>query len=308
MKRKILIAGVNGLIGSKLASFLSTQYEIYGLVRNIEKSKKLSCVKDYISWGNDENELVELISKMNVVINLSGSPIAKGRWTKKNKERIYTSRINTTRKLAELILKSENKPELFINASAVGYYGLDQGKVSDESTEPGNDFLSKVCIDWENASAVVDSAGIRRVNIRISTVLSRDGGALPLIALPFKFFLGTYFGTGNQQLPWIHEKDLIRLFEFVIKNQNIQGPINAVSPNSVSMKEFCKILGKVLNRLCWIRVPEWKMKLLFGEMSTLLIHGGKVIPKKAMEHGFKFEFENLEDALRNLFMIEKKAV
>lgn len=301
MKRKILIAGVNGLIGSKLANFLSTQFEIYGLVRNIEKSKKLSCVKDFISWENDENELVELISKMNVVINLSGSPIAKGRWTKKNKEKIYSSRINTTQRLAKLILKSENKPDLFINASAVGYYGLEKEKVSDESSPPGTDCLSKVCIDWENASALVDTAGIRRVNMRISTVLSRDGGAMPLISLPFKFFLGTYFGTGEQQLPWIHEKDLIRLFEFVIHNQNIKGPINAVSPHSVTMKELCKTLGKVLNRPCWIRVPEWKMKLLFGEMSTILINGGKVIPRKALENGFKFEFENLEDALKNLF-------
>lgn len=304
MRKKILIAGVNGLIGSKLASFLSTEFDIYGLVRNIDKSKNISCVKGFITWGSDERKLVEFFSEMNVVINLSGSPIAKSRWTKKNKEKIYTSRINTTRKIADLILKVEIKPELFINASAVGYYGLDKGKVSDESTEPGNDFLSKVCIDWENASAVVDSAAIRRVNIRISTVLSRDGGALPLLALPFKFFLGTYFGTGNQQLPWIHEKDLIRLFEFTIQNQNIQGPINAVSPNSVNMREFCKTLGKVLNRPCWILVPEWKMKLLFGEMSTILINGGKVIPRKALENGFKFEFDNLEDALRNLFLVE----
>lgn len=304
MSKKILIAGVNGLIGSKLASFLSAQFEIYGLVRNIDKAKNISCVKEFITWKSDENKLVEFISEMNVVINLSGSPIAKGRWTKKNKEKIYTSRINTTRKIVDLILKTETKPDLFINASAVGYYGLDKGKISDETTEPGNDFLSKVCIDWENASALVDSAGIRRVNIRISTVLSRDGGALPLIALPFKFFLGTYFGTGNQQLPWIHEKDLIRLFEFIIQNQNIQGPINAVSPYCVSMKEFCNTLRKVLNRPCWIRVPEWKMKLLFGEMSTILITGGKVLPKKAIEYGFKFEFENLEDALRDLFLFE----
>lgn len=302
MKKKILIAGITGLIGKKLYHELKNQFDIYGLVRNKEKALKNISDIEFFEWDDSELNLLKLIESVDVVINLSGKSIAKSRWTEKVKKEIYNSRIFSTRKLANLIVKSSKKPELFIVASAVGYYGLDIEKVSDESTPPSEDFLGKVCVDWEKESELVESVGVRRVNVRISTVLSRDGGALPLITLPFKFFLGSYFGSGNQYLPWIHEQDLCKLFQFIIENKNIHGPINAVSPHSVTMKEFCKTIGKILNRPCLIRVPEWKMKLLVGEMSELLLKGGKVLPKKALEAGFHFEYENLEKALKNLLI------
>lgn len=301
MSKKILIAGISGLIGSKLAKVLSPDYKVRGLVRNVEKMKSKIPFVDLYSWNEDEKLLINLIEDTDVVINLAGRSIAKGRWTEKAKREIYTSRIETTKKLVNLISKSSKKPESFIVASAVGYYGLDVNKISDENALPSDDFLGKVCVDWENTSALVDEFNVRRVNVRISTVLSRDGGALPLLSLPFKFFAGGYFGSGNQFFPWIHEKDLIRLFKFVIENNSIFGPINAVSPQTVTMKEFCKTLAKVLKRPCWVRIPEWKMKLLLGEMADLLLKGGKVIPQKALEAGFKFDFENLELALSDLF-------
>lgn len=302
MKKKILIAGITGLIGKKLYHELKNQFDIYGLVRNKEKALKNFSDIELFEWNDSELNLLKLIESVDVVINLSGKSIAKNRWTEKVKREIYNSRIFSTRKLANLIVKSSKKPELFIVASAVGYYGLDIEKVSDESTPPSDDFLGKVCVDWEKESELVESVGVRRVNVRISTVLSRDGGALPLITLPFKFFLGSYFGNGKQYLPWIHEQDLCKLFQFIIENENIHGPINAVSPHSVTMKEFCKTIGKILNRPCLIRVPEWKMKLLLGEMSELLLKGGKVLPKKALEAGFHFEYENLEKALKDLLI------
>ncbi|MEJ5305066.1 MAG: TIGR01777 family oxidoreductase [Ignavibacteria bacterium] len=301
MSGKILIAGISGLIGEKLARFLMPEYKVRGLVRNVQKVKQSLPNVELYSWNESEKFLINLIEDTDVVINLSGKSIAGGRWTEKVKKEIYSSRIDTTKRLAELILKSSQRPESFIVASAVGYYGLDVDKISDENSPPSDDFLGQVCVDWEKASSIVDQYQVRRVNVRISTVLSRDGGALPLLALPFKFFTGNYFGTGNQFFPWIHEKDLIRLFKFVIENKSISGPINAVSPQVVTMKEFCKTLGRVLERPCWIRIPEWKMKIIFGEMADLLIKGGRVIPKKAIESGFRFEFEDLETALRDLF-------
>lgn len=300
MPRNVLIAGITGLIGNKLARLLLPEYKVRGLVRNVRSAQSKLPEADFYSWNEDEKFLVNLIEDSDIVINLSGRSIAKGRWTEKAKREIYSSRVETTKRLAELISKASKKPESFIVASAVGYYGLDVNKISDEASPPSDDFLGKVCVDWEKASSLVDELNVRRVNVRISTVLSRDGGALPLIVLPFKFFAGTYFGSGNQYFPWIHEKDLIRLFKFVIENKSITGPINAVSPQAVTMKEFCKTLGKVLKRPCWLRIPEWKMKLLLGEMADLLIKGGKVIPKKAIESGFKFEFDDLEFALRDL--------
>lgn len=299
--KKILIAGITGLIGKKLIKNFLSDYKVRGLVRDVKKAKLILDGVDLYGWNEDEKLLINLIEDTDVVLNLSGRSIAKGRWTKKVKDEIYSSRVNTTKKLGELILQSSKKPECFIVASAVGYYGLDVNKISDENSSPSDDFLGKVCVDWEKASSIVDEVGVRRVNVRISTVLSRDGGALPLIALPFMFFGGTYFGTGKQFFPWIHEEDLIRLFKFVIENNSISGPINAVSPHAVTMKEFCKTLGKVLKKPCWLKLPEWGVKFLFGEMGDILIKGGKVIPKKALETGFNFKYGELEFALNNLF-------
>ncbi len=304
--KSILITGINGFIGKKLTESLTHDYRIRGVVRNISRarerlSQEISERIELVEWNAKENELIRILSDTDIVINLAGKSIVKGLWTENNKKEIYESRIFTTKKLIDLILKLENKPQVFINASAVGYYGFDINKISDENSEPSNDFLGRLCVDWENASAPVEKIGIRRVLLRISTVLSKEGGALPLLALPFKFYFGMYFGTGRQYLPWIHEKDLIKLFRFIIEKENISGPVNAVSPHSVTMKEFCKTLGKVLKRPCLIRVPEWKLKLLIGEMSSILIGGGRVIPQKLIDSGFEFEYELLELALKDLF-------
>lgn len=301
MKKKILIAGITGLIGKKLAQNFEKEFIVTGLVRNVEKAKEKLPGFNLFQWSDDEPKLIKLVEDTDIIINLSGRSIAKGKWTKKTKKEIYDSRVLSTRKLSELILKSSKKPELFIVASAVGYYGLDINKVSDESSPPSDDFLGRVCVDWEKASEVVESAGVRRVNVRISTVLSRDGGALPIFSLPFKFFVGVYFGKGNQFFPWIHEIDLVKLFRFIIENKSIRGPINAVSPHSITMKEFCRTLGKILKRPCLLRIPDWIMKIVFGEMGELLTKGGKVIPKRALEGGFKFQFENLEEALKDIY-------
>ncbi len=301
MMKNILIAGITGLIGQKLTTELKNQYTIKGLVRNKLKSREIIPDVELFEWNETEDKLIKMIEESDIVINLSGRSIAKGRWTEKVKRDIYNSRILTTKRLADLILKARTKPELFIAASAVGYYGLDINQVYDENSPPSDDFLGKLCVDWEKASEVIENAGVRRVNLRISTVLSLDGGALPLVSLPFKFFIGTYFGTGKQYFPWIHEKDLVRLVKFIIENNSITGAINAVSPQSITMKEFCKTLGKVLNRPCLFKIPEWSVKIIFGEMGNLLIKGGRVLPKKAIESGFKFEFDELEKALRDLF-------
>lgn len=301
MKKKILIAGITGLIGKKLVVEFKKDYNVCGIVRDKTKAQQILSDVELFQWNDDDEKLLDLIAESSVVINLSGRSIAKGRWTDKAKSEIFNSRINSTKKLAELILKSSQKPELFLVASAVGYYGLDIHKISDENSPPSDDFLGKVCVEWEKASSLVDSAGIRRVNIRISTVLSLDGGALPLLSLPFKFFIGNYFGSGEQYFPWIHEKDLVRLFRFVIENKSFSGPINAVSPHSVTAKEFCLTLGKVLKRPCILGIPEWIVKIFLGEMGEILTKGGKVIPQKLLDAGFKFEFDDLDKALKDLF-------
>ncbi len=303
--KKVLITGINGLIGTELKNYLiEKKFEVFGLVRNKEKVLVSDSSVELFEWSDDENKLIQLMKEVDVIVHLAGKSIAEGRWNEKVKTEIYESRIKTTERIATLILKSNKKHELFLSASAVGYYGMEINKISNEESEPGNDFLSKTCIDWENASSLIDTKGIRRVNLRIGTVLSTNGGALQKLLTPFKIFGGAILGSGKQYFPWIHIKDLTRMIHFIIDNNRISGPINAVSPYQVTMREFCKTLSKMLNRPCLVRVPEWLVRLIIGEMSTLLVSGGQVIPKRIIEFGFQFNFENLESALEDLLKRE----
>lgn len=298
---KFLISGVNGLVGSKLSKALTEKGDtVIGLIRSASSVKTIQAT-ELVEWSLTDDELIKIIETVDYVIHLAGYPVAKNRWTEKIKNQIYNSRVKTTERLAQLIVSAKNKPKAFIVASAVGYYGTEIDKVSTEKSSPGTDFLSKVAKDWEEASFPVDKANVRRVNIRISTVLSLDGGALPKMIIPFKFFAGAILGSGKQYFSWIHENDLINMFLFIINNDNIFGPINAVSPHSITMEEFSRTLAKVLHKPCFFRIPNWAMRILFGEMSEILIGGGKVIPEVALNYGFKFQFENLQAALTDLF-------
>lgn len=299
MNRKVLITGATGLIGSKLAKRLyDLGFKVYSVSRDVKKSeKKFKIPIKHISY--DEDKFKNIIDNNTIIINLAGASIAGNKWTEEYKKEIYDSRILTTRKLVDILNNYELKPELFINASAIGIYGNTFDKIIDENTPVGEGFLAQVTFDWENELTKLKN-NIRKVYARIGIVLDLEGGALAKMLLPYKLFIGGPLGTGKQWMSWIHIDDLIELFVFIIQNNNINGAINLTAPYPVTMIEFSKTIGKILRRPSFFQVPEFILKIILGESSAMILNSNRVIPKKAIENGYNFEYDNLEKALTNL--------
>ena len=215
------------------------------------------------------------------------------------KQEILDSRIRTTGAIVTAINNRTIQPKVLINASAVGYYGPHQDEAITEVEAAGPDFLAQVCQAWENEAYKAQSDLTRVVTIRIGVVLGREG-ALNRMVMPFKFYLGGPLGTGNQWLSWIHIQDLASMIRFVIEHQEVTGPINATAPESVRMRDFCKALGKVIDRPSWLPAPEFILKIALGQMADMLLHGQRVVPKKAIDAGFEFQFPMLGSALKDV--------
>jgi len=294
--KKVFIAGGTGFIGSSIIpALLKEGYEVQVLVRNKEKAKKLpsSCK---VIWGNPtkSGEWQKYLEETDIAINLAGQNIFS-RWTKTYKKLILESRIKST----ENIVSSLKKSALLINASAVGYYGDKGNTLVTEDSLPGDDFLAKTCIEWEKRALKAKEKDAKVIIARVGVVLGRTGGMLPKILPIFKLGLGGTLGKGNQWFPWIHIKDLVSAILFLIKKEK-EGIYNFVSPNPVTNKEFTKTLGKVLKRPTLLPVPVFMMKLIFGELANIIICSIRAYPKNLLELGFKFKFETIEDALKDL--------
>ncbi len=281
MKHKLGIIGAGGLIGSRLILFFDSAYEV-----RIIKSKKL--------YLNPE-ELVSELDGLDIIINLAGYPVS-GRWNNAIKKLIYDSRIITTRNLANAINLLKKKPVHYINASAVGIYA--DGLICDENSQHfADNFLAKVVADWEKEASGVEK--VKFTIIRIGVVLSRSGGAYSLLRKIFKAGAGGIIGNGEQGFSFILIDDLVAAFGFVIEN-NITGIVNAVSPNPVNNKIFTKELASALNRPSFLTVPGFALRILYGEGSTTVLQGQKVIPSRLVNSGFKFVGNNLKDCLKIL--------
>ncbi len=294
--KKVFIAGGTGFIGSSIIpALLKEGYEVQVLVRNKEKAKKLpsSCK---VIWGNPtkSGEWQKYLEETDIAINLAGQNIFS-RWTKAYKKLILESRIKST----ENIVSSLKKSALLINASAVGYYGDKGDTLVTEDSLPGDDFLAKTCIEWEKRALKAKEKDAKIIIARLGVVLGRTGGMLPKILPIFKLGLGGTLGKGNQWFPWIHIKDLVSAILFLIKKEK-EGIYNFVSPNPVTNKEFTKTLGKVLKRPTLLPVPVFMMKLIFGELANIITCSIRAYPKNLLELGFKFKFETIEDALKDL--------
>lgn len=301
MQRKIIITGATGLIGRKISELLiKDKNHLIIFSRRPEEAKKIiTNATEYVFWDyENSSEWKKYLEDADAVINLAGESIISKRWNEKTKQRIYNSRIISTRSLVNAIKETNHKPECFISASAVGFYGNRNEEVN-ENSEKGNGFLANLVYDWENESQVLEKYNVRTVNIRLGTVLSMNGGALPKLAKQFKLFFGGTLGSGNQWFPWIHIDDAAEIFLFALDNK-IHGVLNAVSPHLITQKEFSRTLAKVLVRPCIFRIPEFSLKIILGEAANIILEGAKVFPKKTLEYGYKFKFDNLEKALRNL--------
>lgn len=299
---KILISGGTGLIGKAfIKHFNESGDQIIVLTRSKRGREESQSIK-YIEWDARSSEsLIPYLQDINAVINLAGDNIGKGNWTTEKKERIINSRVHAGNALSKAIIDSGNKPDVFIQASGVGYYGSSLEKSFDESSPNGDGFQAEVAYKWENSSAELDSASVRRVIIRMGIVLDAKSGALPLMVLPFKMFVGGPLGSGRQYVSWIHLQDNIRAIDFVMRNEKTFGPVNLTAPSSYTNQEFGKVIGKVLHRPYWFPVPAFGLKLVLGEKSKLVLEGQKVEPGKLLNHGFQYKYPDLESGLRSIY-------
>jgi len=230
------------------------------------------------------------------VVHLAGESVAQ-RWTASAKERIVRSRVDGTRRLVEAMGRAAKKPRVLAAASAVGYYGARGDEELDEDASPGNDFLARTCVAWEGAASEAETSGIRVVRLRIGIVLGAGGGALAKMLPAFRAFAGGPVGTGNQWMSWIHREDLVGLFLFALANSAVSGPLNATAPRPVRNREFASALGRAVGRPALVPAPAVALKLLFGEMATMVLDGQRAVPSRALGFGFRFRFPELSAAL-----------
>jgi uncharacterized protein (TIGR01777 family) len=237
-------------------------------------------------------------------IHLAGEPIAGHRWTTKFRQKVLDSRVQSTKLIGDVMAKSPTRPDgsprVLVNASAVGYYGMFEDNSTEfvEADPPGSGFLADVCVAWEAATESAVKAGVRVAIIRIGMVLAGDGGALPQLTKPFRWYLGGAVGSGRQWVSWIHVDDLAGLFVLALDRADAAGPINGTAPEPVTNWGFSQTLAAVLNRPCWLRVPKVALRLGLGRMAELATHGQRVIPGRAKELGYEFRYPLLEPALR----------
>ncbi len=309
MNKRIGIFGGTGLIGNAIIGnecFSECYFYIFirskAQVKNIFQLNKNTKI---IEYNGETGNPIQNLDKCDIVINLAGASIGRKRWTKKYKKLIYDSRIDTTRKIIHAIGLNDAKPELFISSSATGIYGSREKEELNEKSSPGDDFLSKLCTDWEREALKAEKSGIRTVLLRSGIVLSNKGGALDKFIIPFKCFIGGHLGTGKQWISWIHIDDLISAINFIIMNQQISGVVNCTTKNPVTNKEFSKVLGDTLSRPSLFFIPARILRIVIGEFSESIISGQKVFPEKLIDQGFSFKFPDIKCALENL-LIDKK--
>lgn len=291
---RVLISGASGLIGSALVPALeSGGYEVVRLVRGSAKSRT-----DLV-WDPMREVSPGLVSGCDAVIHLSGENVA-GRWTAEKKRKIRESRVVSTRNLAWAIARAEPTPRTFVCASAIGYYGNRGDEVLTEDSAPGAGFLPEVCREWE-AATHVGIAGVRVANMRFGIVLSKEGGALKEMLLPFRLGLGGKIGNGRQWWSWIHIDDVVSAVMQILRAESLRSAINMTAPNPVTNAEFTRVLASAMKRPAIFAVPGFAAKLAFGEFAEEgILSSARVVPRKLEESGFQFRYAELESALAGI--------
>lgn len=303
----IIITGGSGLIGTALTKTLTAKkHTVTILSRNPEWVVGLPAGAKAVQWdGRTAAGWGDLVNSADAIVNLAGESIAgesplSMRWSAERKERILRSRLNAGKAIVEAVTAASKKPQVLIQASAVGYYGPRADEQITEEASAGSDFLANVCKQWEASTKAVEGLNIRRAVIRIGVVLSQKGGALPLQVLPFKFFAGGPLGSGRQYYPWIHLNDVVGGIVYLIEDATASGIYNLCAPEPVTNKQLAGAIGKALSRPAFVTAPAFAFKLAFGEASTILLDGQRVIPKRLLEAGYEFQFSDVQAALSDL--------
>lgn len=299
----IVIAGGTGLLGRALIAALRPQGHTFTVLTRRPEAR-LGGVLEHVrraAWTpSDPNALARHIRTADVVVNLMGENIAAGRWTPARKRALVASRVDTGRALAAAIRLAQPRPKVLLQASAVGYYGDRGDALIDESTPPGDDFLARLCVDWEASTAAVEGLGVRRVVLRTGVVLTTEGGALPRLLLPLRWGVGGPLGSGRQWMPWIHITDHVGAMAFLMMHEEASGVFNLTAPAPVTNAKLTRALAQRLHRPAFFRVPAFALRLLFGEMSIVLLASQRVLPNRLLDAGYAFRYPVLDVALDNL--------
>ena len=302
---RITLTGASGFIGNRLVAQLDSRGDQLHLLGRAPKKGMLAGARFSIWDAAASEPPLDALEGADAVVHLAGEPIAQ-RWTADVKRRIRSSRVDSTNLLVAALGKLQQRPQVLVCASAVGYYGDRGDEKLTEASQPGVGFLPEVCVEWEQAAAKARELGMRVVAVRIGIVLHPDGGALEQMLPPFRWGLGGRIGSGEQWMSWIHLDDLIRLLVHGIDTPGLNTALNATAPNAVRNSEFTELLGRTLRRPAMIPVPEFAVRLLFGEMASVVTSGQRVLPEATLKSGFAFEHEQLGPALLHL-LGEKRA-
>ncbi|MHC4876444.1 MAG: TIGR01777 family oxidoreductase [Planctomycetota bacterium] len=297
---RIAVGGSTGMVGSELVSFLTTGgHDVLRLTRG---SAIVDDDAHKIAWDPAAGTIdADALEGCDAVVHLGGHNIAHGRWTDRMKRMIHDSRVDSTTLLARTLAGLKNPPKVFVCASAIGYYGDRGGELMTEDSLPGPSFLSRTCVEWEQATQAASDSGIRVVNLRIGVVLSPKGGALKKMLTPFQLGGGGVVGNGRQWMSWVALDELPRITQHCIENESLTGPVNAVAPESVDNRAFTRTLGRVLRRPTVFPLPAFVVRTIFGEMGEELLLGStKVEPTRLEASGYEFAYPTLEPALRHV--------
>lgn len=303
MPKKIIITGATGSIGRNLTQKLTARGdEITVFTSSIDKAKNyLPGVKNYVKWSAyEKGEWINEIEGKDAVIHLAGESLFGRLWDDNYKEKILKSREIGTRNLVDGIGRSENRPGIFISASAIGYYGGSKSITFTEDSSPGNGFLPDVCMRWEKEASDVENYGVRRVSVRVGIVLDKTEGILEWLQKFYNLYLGGTVGDGAQWISWIHLDDIANIFIHALDNDNVKGAINGVAPNPVTMNQLTASLQKILDKPSWIKLPSIPIEAAIGDASVPVTEGIKVYPKRTLELGFKYNYPDFDKAMKNI--------
>jgi uncharacterized protein (TIGR01777 family) len=295
---KILIAGGSGFLGRALTRVLVLNgHQVWILTRGAHAGPDARA----INWdGKSDSGWGGLVNEVDAVVNLCGKSLAAWPWTPGTRRAFLDSRIRPGLALAQAIRKADRPPRVFVQASGINYYGL-AGIPADESTPPGDDFLARLTVEWENSTSSVEERGVRRVITRSALVLDAHGGLLPLMALPVRLFLGGPLAGGEQAMPWIHLADETGALRFLIENDQAHGPFNLIAPSPTSSAKFTRSLAEVLHRPYWFPFTRILLRTVLGGMSDLVAEGRVSHPRRLAALGYQFQFEHPKDALADLY-------
>ena len=302
---RVFLTGATGLIGRALsASLCGDGHEVVALSRGASPAGMTAGSRAVLGDPAVPGAWQDELSRCDACVNLAGEPVAAGRWTEERRRRIRDSRVNATRNVAAVI--AGGGPTVLVSGSAIGYYGPRGDEVLDESSPPGDDFLARVAVEWEEAASQA-ARRARVVLVRTGIVLAAEGGALPKLALPFRLLAGGPVGDGRFWQSWIHLADQVGILRLALEDPAASGPVNATAPDPVRNRDLARTMGRVLHRPSLLATPAFAVRAALGEMAEVVLASQRVVPRAALSLGYRFRWPALEPALRDLFHRELKS-